>query len=127
MLRIDPAADAAPYVQLRTQLEAQMTSGALEPGSRLPAVRRLAADLGISPGTVARAYRELETAGLVTASRRGGTVVAESAPAGADKPAAGQTIAETVRGFVASLRAAGVNDEEILELTRTALKGAPSP
>lgn len=122
MLRIDPTSGTAPYEQLRTQLEAQMASGELEPGTRLPAVRRLAADLGISPGTVARAYRELETGGLVTASRRGGTVVAESAPAAAAPAAAsGRGVAETVRGFVASLRSAGLSDEEILARTRTAL------
>lgn len=45
-------------------------------GERLPPVRQLARDLGIAPGTVARAYQELKQAGLVTTRRGGGTTVA---------------------------------------------------
>ncbi len=44
-------------------------------GVRLPTVRALANDLGIAPGTIARAYQELESAGLVVSRRRVGTLV----------------------------------------------------
>ena len=57
MLHIDPAAQIPPYEQLRRQLIEQIQSGQLPEETRLPAVRRLAADLGIAPGTVARAYK----------------------------------------------------------------------
>ncbi|OYO25214.1 GntR family transcriptional regulator [Enemella dayhoffiae] len=77
MLRIDPSSGVPPYEQLRGQLLEQMRSGALPPGSRLPAVRRLASDLGLAPNTVARTYRELEAAGFVRTAGRNGTVVAE--------------------------------------------------
>lgn len=60
-----------PYEQLRSQIATLIASGALRPEDRLPAIRQLAADLGIASGTVARAYRELETLGLVRARRRG--------------------------------------------------------
>ncbi|MGA4506514.1 GntR family transcriptional regulator [Propionibacteriaceae bacterium G1746] len=76
-LRIDPGAAQPPYEQLKSQLVDQMTSGQLPAGTKLPPVRRLAADLGIAPNTVARAYRELEHAGLVVTAGRHGTVVAE--------------------------------------------------
>ena len=52
-LRIDPSAELPPYEQLRRQLMEQITAGHLPPETKLPAVRRLAADLGIAPGTVA--------------------------------------------------------------------------
>jgi DNA-binding transcriptional regulator YhcF (GntR family) len=48
-------------------------------GHRLPAIRQLAADLGLAPGTVARAYSELERAGLVRSRRPQGTFVAPGA------------------------------------------------
>ncbi|PSS43480.1 GntR family transcriptional regulator [Arthrobacter woluwensis] len=66
-----------PFEQVRSQLEAMIRNGVLADGARLPTVRALAGDLGLAAGTVARAYRELEAAGLIrTARRSGSTVVA---------------------------------------------------
>lgn len=74
-VRVDPADPTPPYEQVRRQLVALIEAGALGEGSRLPPVRQLAADLGLATGTIARAYRELEHAGLVQARRGGGTTV----------------------------------------------------
>lgn len=60
-----------------------IASGTLKPGDELPPVRQLAADLGVNLNTVARAYRELESAGLAIAARGRGTRVTatrEAAP-----------------------------------------------
>ncbi len=65
-----------PYEQIRQQLADLITGGVLKAGDRLPPIRQLAADLGLAAGTVARAYQELETAGLVQTRRAAGTVVA---------------------------------------------------
>ena len=79
-ISIDITSAVPPFEQVRSQLAALISAGVLTPGTRLPTVRDLAADLGIAVGTVTRAYRELETLGLVTSRRRIGTVVAEGAP-----------------------------------------------
>lgn len=76
-----------PYEQIRAQIAAHLSAGALRPGDRLPTVRALAADLGVAVGTVSRAYRELEQEGAVTSRRRTGTVVSRDAPGTADRPA----------------------------------------
>jgi DNA-binding transcriptional regulator YhcF (GntR family) len=55
-------------------------SAVLQPGDRLPPLRQLAADLGLAVGTVARAYRELESAGLISSRHGGGTRVTATAP-----------------------------------------------
>jgi DNA-binding transcriptional regulator YhcF (GntR family) len=76
ILEVDARSAVPPYEQLRQQVSALVTGGALAPGARLPAIRQLANDLGLAGGTVARAYRELEADGVVTTHGRHGTVVA---------------------------------------------------
>ncbi|MEV8357815.1 GntR family transcriptional regulator [Microbacterium sp. NPDC076895] len=100
MIVIDPASPTPPFEQLRAQYVAAIASGELPPGSRLPTVRRLAGDLGLAPGTVARAYRELETAGLIETRGRHGTFVSvdENAALGQIQRAAA-AFAEQVRGL----------------------------
>lgn len=64
---------------LRAQIVALTATGELPVGARLPTVRALARDLGLAPGTVARAYRELERDGNVETRGRHGTFVATTA------------------------------------------------
>ncbi|PZQ89077.1 MAG: GntR family transcriptional regulator [Leifsonia xyli] len=82
LLRIEPASAVPPFEQLRSQLLALVRDGSLAAGTRLPTVRQLAADLGVAPGTVARAYKELEAAGAIETRGRNGTVVSWSPDAG---------------------------------------------
>ena len=76
ILEIDPRSAMPPYEQLRQQVTALVLGGALATGDRLPAIRQLANDLGLAGGTVARAYRELESDGVVSTHGRHGTVIA---------------------------------------------------
>jgi len=61
--------------QLRSQIELLIVSGQLAAGTKLPAIRHLATDLGLARGTVAKVYEALARQGLVTGSGRHGTVV----------------------------------------------------
>jgi GntR family transcriptional regulator len=65
------------YVQVVNQIKFLVASGRLSAGDELPPIRVLAAKLLINPNTVARAYRELETAGIVEKRRTAGTFVSE--------------------------------------------------
>jgi GntR family transcriptional regulator len=81
LIEIDPESQVPPYEQLRIQITALVISGSLGPDTRLPSIRQLAGDLGLAPGTVARAYRELETDGLARSrGSRGTTIVGPPAP-----------------------------------------------
>ncbi|WP_307870753.1 GntR family transcriptional regulator [Paractinoplanes brasiliensis] len=63
------------YVQLVQQVRQAVRMGRLEPGDRLPTAREVSESTGINPNTVLKAYRELETAGLVEARQGSGTYV----------------------------------------------------
>ncbi|MBI1312469.1 GntR family transcriptional regulator [bacterium] len=65
------------YQQVVSQIKLLAASGRLEPGEQLPPVRKLAEQLLINPNTVARAYRELEAEGVVTARRGAGVFIAD--------------------------------------------------
>ncbi|OKL46637.1 hypothetical protein BSR29_07405 [Boudabousia liubingyangii] len=69
-----------PYSQIRVQLARQIRSGQLKPGTKLPTVRSLATQLELAAGTVARAYRDLEAAGLIETRGRRGSFTCEVTP-----------------------------------------------
>lgn len=73
---IDSRSTTAPYEQLRAQIAEQASAGALPAGYRLPTVRGLAGELGLAANTVAKAYRALESDGVIQTKGRGGTFVA---------------------------------------------------
>ena len=120
-ITVDLRSAIPPYEQIRSQISSLIALGALAPGTRLPTVRSLAADLGIATGTVARAYKELEAAGLVDSRRRGGTVV--TAPAGGTPGARGSVpvpaaVQAAVDQYIAAGRAARLSDEVLLDVLR---------
>jgi DNA-binding transcriptional regulator YhcF (GntR family) len=122
MITLDPQSSVPPFEQLRSGIAAQIRDGSLPAGTRLLPVRRLAEDLSLAPNTVARAYRELETAGLVTTAGRRGTVVATS----------GESVAVQAAALAADCAEAmhrlGVDAAEALALVSAALRSRfPAP
>ena len=120
MIALDPESADAPFEQVRARIAEQINDGRLVAGTRLPPVRRLASDLGLAVNTVARAYRELETAGLVATHGRGGTVVADADPARA-------RVRRAARDYAALARRTGVTAEDALLLVQVALGPSGSP
>jgi DNA-binding transcriptional regulator YhcF (GntR family) len=112
---IDSASSMPPFEQVRTQLAGQINDGDLPVGSKLPTVRRLATDLGIAANTVARAYRELETAGLLETRGRAGTFVAANGDR--SKARAAAAAAEYVR----AVDALGIDRTQALSIVEAAL------
>ena len=74
-MEIDPGASTPIYMQIIERLHRMMVAGVLAPGDQLPTVRQLAGELEINFNTVARAYRWLEQAGLLSMCQGRGTFV----------------------------------------------------
>lgn len=114
LIVVRPDSGVPPWRQVRDQIAASVDTGELAVGARLPTIRQLARDLGLAAGTVARAYRELETAGVIHTARRQGTVVAQRVLVNRDaerlRAAAGE--------YVASARASGFDEETAVAAVR---------
>ncbi|MCC3265019.1 GntR family transcriptional regulator [Arthrobacter gengyunqii] len=115
-VRIDAASSVPPFEQLRVQILDAANEGRLAVGTRLPPVRALAARMGLAVNTVARAYRELEQAEVVTTRSRAGTVIAAAGDNGKRR------VAEAARIFADSVRANGLDPKEALTYVETALR-----
>jgi DNA-binding transcriptional regulator YhcF (GntR family) len=109
----DPQASKPLFDQLRSQIIDGIRVGRLPPGTRLPTVRELAAQLGMAVNTVARAYRELESAGILETRGRFGTFVARTDPADAAMATAAHT-------YATAARALGIDKHEALEYVEAA-------
>jgi DNA-binding transcriptional regulator YhcF (GntR family) len=121
VITIDEESPVPPYEQIRVHLARQITNRSLPVGTRLPTVRRLAADLGLAVNTVARAYRELESAGLVETRGRGGTFVT----------AAGDHTREQAHAaaahYAATVTKLGLDPTEALRIVRAAVMNSATP
>ena len=79
-LQIDFRSGLPIYIQIVNQVQAQIASGALEPGDQLPTVRALAEELRVNFNTVARAYRILDEARIISTQQGRGTYITEVPP-----------------------------------------------
>ena len=111
---IDKSSSVPPYEQLRTGIAAQAASGTLPPGTRLPTVRRLAADLGLATNTVARAYRLLEADGVIATQGRQGSFVRSDALEASGPPS------DLAAEYVRAARRAGLSCAEATRLVELA-------
>lgn len=115
---IDDDAGIAPYEQVRAQISEQARAGALPVGYRLPTVRGLAEELGLAANTVAKAYRALESDGVIETRGRNGTVVAAAGSA------AEREAASAAQAYADRVRRLGLSEAAALDAARDALRAA---
>ena len=107
--------------QLVAALRRRIDAGSLAPGERLPPVRALAAELGLSPNTVAKAYRALDREGLLVTRGRHGTFVAERLPTRVlDRE---RRLADAAEAFARRGRQLGFGPGEVRRAVDDALRG----
>lgn len=112
------ANDGVPiYLQIVNQVKYLVASGRLSPGEELLPIRVLAQQLLVNPNTVARAYRELETAGVVTKRRTAGTYVSDGGSP-LDPRERLRILTERVDALLVEARQMNVAAEDLFELVR---------
>lgn len=113
---IDAEAPEPPFEQLRAQVVGGALDGTLPAGTKLPTVRALADELGLAPNTVARAYRELETAGVIETRGRSGSFVALSTDA------AERALQKAAAEYAARARSLGIDSGRARSYIEAALR-----
>lgn len=127
-VRVDPRSGTPVYLQIVQQVRHALRLGLLRPGDRMPTVRELVATLAINPNTVMRAYRELESAGLIAGRPGQGTFVRETLPGAAAEDLAELRVSLT--HWLARAAELGLDDESVaalIETTRRSMDAASEP
>lgn len=122
-VQIDDSSDRSIYEQIVAQITEAAATGALRPGERLPTVRQLADELDVAPGTVARAYGELERQGLVITDGARGTRVAERTGAVAGKAERSETLVGLLRPVAVAAFHLGADAEDLRVALEAAMQG----
>jgi DNA-binding transcriptional regulator YhcF (GntR family) len=120
IVSVDPSSPTPPFEQLRIAIRRLVATGALPVGSRLPTVRQLAADLRIAPGTVGRAFRELEVEGIIESRGRHGTHV-KSAPRPPQAAERGRRIRDAAIAYAAVVAELAIDPSDAIDHVRQAL------
>ncbi len=116
-LHLDPADGTPIYQQIVQQIKRLVASGRLAPGEELPPIRTLALQLTVNPNTVARAYRELAAAGVLTNRRTAGTYVADGAAPRAREQCLDE-LAGLVDALLAEVRRLNLDVNDVLDLVQ---------
>lgn len=103
------------YLQIVNQVKYLVAAGRLAAGEELPPIRTLAEQLLVNPNTVARAYRELELAGVVTKRRTAGTYVSDTTSPLARRERL-KIVTERIDALLAEARQMNVGTAALIEL-----------
>jgi GntR family transcriptional regulator len=121
LIELDFRSHAPIYSQIVDQVKQLVARGALQPGEQLPTVRQLAADLRVNFNTVARAYRMLDEAGVISTQQGRGTYVLGPADAAEAQELREATLEDLIRGFLKAAQGLGYEAREVEERTRAEL------
>lgn len=106
--------DVPIYVQIVEQVQQQITAGELKPGDQLPTVRALAADLRVNFNTVARAYRMLDEAHIISTHQGRGTYILDESPPGAASPLQTPSLDALAQRFLDEMLRLGFTTDQVI-------------
>jgi GntR family transcriptional regulator len=112
-LRVDRRSKTPAYVQIVEQVRALTAAGRLKPGDQLPTVREMAGEAHINFNTVARAYRILDEAGLISTQHGRGTYAVARPPSARARKARNQALDLLVRDALEAAARIGCGPVEV--------------
>ncbi|MEN4013735.1 MAG: GntR family transcriptional regulator [Chloroflexota bacterium] len=112
-LRIDFRSESSITAQIVEQIQNRVLSGDLKPGDQLPTVRQLATDLRVNFNTVARAYRILDSMGLISTQQGRGTYIWSASEAEARQDQRRAALEQIARNYLRDALALGFSPAEI--------------
>ncbi|GAB1470507.1 GntR family transcriptional regulator [Chloroflexota bacterium] len=110
------------YTQIVNQIQSQLVNGILKHGDQLPTVRALASELRVNFNTVARAYRIMDEARIISTQQGRGTFITEIPPPEVTKKLRDESLLELTDRFISEAVRLGFSEREISQMARTRLK-----
>jgi GntR family transcriptional regulator len=120
-VKIDFRSGQPIYVQIMDQIQRMVASGALKPGDQLPTVRQLATELRVNFNTVARAYRLLDEAGLISTQQGRGTYIWEGPTEETMTRLRQQSLESITRQYIAEVSRLDYSPGEVMDSLMKAL------
>jgi GntR family transcriptional regulator len=117
-IHVQPSSGTPIYLQIANQLRYLVAAGRLAPGDEIPPIRTMAEQLLVTPNTVARAYLELERAGIVVKRQGAGTFVAEHPPT-VSRSQRRKILTERADALLTEAGQLGVGWDELVALLRS--------
>ncbi len=122
ILQIDFRSGLPIYIQIVNQIQAQIASGILKPGDQLPTVRALAEELRVNFNTVARAYRILDEARIISTQQGRGTYITEIPPPKITEKLRKDALEALTQRYISEAERLGFSKGEIIEIVQDQLK-----
>ena len=110
------------YIQIMNQIEEQVISGALKPGDQLPTVRALATELRVNFNTIARAYRMLDEAHIISTQQGRGTYITEIPPPEVKERLKQETLEALARRYIGEALKLEFSKSAISQIVKDQLK-----
>ena len=127
ILQIDFRSGLPIYIQIVNQVQAQIASGILKPGDQLPTVRALAEELRVNFNTVARAYRMLDEARIISTQQGRGTYITEIPPPKVTEKLRKEALEALTQRYLSEAARLDFSKDEIIEMVQEQFKnGNPS-
>ena len=121
MVVLDFKSNKPIYEQIVEQVKFHVLKGHLKPGDAIPSVRKLALDLAITPGTVAKAYQELEHQHIIETIRGKGTFIAGAIEMKQDDERL-EECRKLMRSAVLEMKVMGLSEAEITNVVKELYK-----
>lgn len=121
-LAIDFRSGQPIYLQIVEQIRQKVANGELKPGDQLPTVRQLAAELRVNFNTIARAYRLLDEAGLISTQHGRGTFIWETPAPEKMQAIRQQGLESLTRRYLSSAAQLGCTPPEIARMVNQMLE-----